>query len=106
MLNNTDCSTIRLPKLPEPAFTKSMPAECPAAAGLLLWPSCVTESMSLVDPVQERLVIGEALREPEANLALGALNSIGAVDDVAAHVDSEVAADAAGLCSMYAHCTI
>lgn len=58
---------------------------------------------SLVHPLELRLVVCEALREPEPNLALCALDCIGAVDDVAAHVNAEVSADAARLCTAARH---
>ena len=48
------------------------------------------------------LVGGDALGEPEANLVLGGLDGVGAVDDVAADLDAEVTADGAGLGSAVA----
>lgn len=55
-------------------------------------------SLVLVDPVElGRLPADElALLEPESNLLLGVLDAVGAVADVAADVDGEVATDGAG----------
>ena len=43
------------------------------------------------------LVVGDALGEPEADLVLRGLDGVGAVDDVAAELDAEIASDGAGL---------
>lgn len=52
----------------------------------------------LVGPlVHGVLVGGDTLGEPEADLVLGGLDGVRAVDHVAAHLDAEVAADGAGL---------
>lgn len=52
----------------------------------------------LVGPlVHGVLVRGDALGEPEADLMLGGLDGVGAVDDVAANLDAEVSTDGAGL---------
>lgn len=59
--------------------------------------TCCLVSAYLVDPV----VLGELpaveliLLEPEVNLLLGVLDRVGAVADVAADVDGEVATDGA-----------
>lgn len=52
----------------------------------------------LVDPVElGRLPLDEVtLAEPESDLLLGVLDGVGAVADVAADVDGEVATDGAG----------
>ena len=52
----------------------------------------------LVDPLGLGGLPGENLRrrEPEGNLLLGVLNAVGAVADVAADIQGEVATDGAG----------
>ena len=45
----------------------------------------------MVLPVAETLTVGE----PKVNLLVGGLDSVGAVDDVAADIDAEVATDGA-----------
>ena len=55
-------------------------------------------SRLLVDPrLVAALVGGDALGEPEADLVLRGLDGVGAVDDVAAELDAEIASDGAGL---------
>lgn len=51
----------------------------------------------LVDPVELGSLVADqvALLEPESNLLLGVLDAVGAVADVAADVDGEVATDGA-----------
>jgi hypothetical protein len=52
----------------------------------------------LVGPlVHGVLVGGDALGEPQADLVLGGLDGVGAVDHVAAQLDAVVAADGPGL---------
>ena len=52
----------------------------------------------LVDPgLGGVLVVGDALGEPEGDLVLRGLDGVGAVDDVAAELDAEIASDGAGL---------
>ena len=53
----------------------------------------------LVHPLELRLVVCKSLREPEPNLALGALDCIRSMDDVPADINAEVPADAARLCT-------
>lgn len=55
----------------------------------------------LVDPLCVGLVVSQAVRKPQGNLALRALHSVRAMDDVAANIDSVVSADAAGLCATH-----
>tara|TARA_B100000767_G_scaffold97721_1_gene93753 strand:+ start:150 stop:305 length:156 start_codon:yes stop_codon:yes gene_type:complete len=43
------------------------------------------------------LVVGDSLGKPEADLVLRGLDGVGAVDDVAAELDAEIASDGAGL---------
>ena len=52
----------------------------------------------LVDPVEASLLpaLDLAVLEPESNLLLGVLDGVGAVADVAADIDGEVATDGAG----------
>ena len=52
----------------------------------------------LVDPVELGLLVADdiTLLEPEGDLLLGVLDRVGAVADVAADVDGEVAADGTG----------
>mmetsp|Transcript_22436 Transcript_22436/g.27633 ORF Transcript_22436/g.27633 Transcript_22436/m.27633 type:complete len:203 (+) Transcript_22436:79-687(+) len=54
---------------------------------------------SLVDPGVGVMGVGGDLRlvEPEADLSIGGLDGVGAVNDVAADVDAKVTADGAGL---------
>ena len=52
----------------------------------------------LVEPgLVAALVGGDTLGEPQGDLVLGGLDGVGTVDDVAAELDAEVAADGAGL---------
>lgn len=51
----------------------------------------------LVDPAELGSLVGDGLAvlEPEGNLLLGVLDGVGAVADVAADIDGEVATDGA-----------
>lgn len=70
----------------------------PLATPLISFKKPRASRLVLVDPVElGRLPADElTLLEPEGNLLLGVLDAVGAVADVAADVDGEVATDGAG----------
>lgn len=85
-----------LPPVPDPFQEPS-----PDGLGADLFSSFIPEARHLsllVDPVELGRLPGDELLllEPEGNLLLGVLDAVGAVADVAADVDGEVATDGAG----------